>query len=234
MSAAIELLQSAGVFVVGLLARAGLFLAILLAIALPALAIALLIRGVRVRRERQLGLRRVAGLVFRPGVTYTPGHTWLHARNGGGTLELGIDDLAQRILPAVSAVEARAPGTHVERGDPVVKLHGGGRAVSIPAPVAGTVAGVNAAVLRNPALVKRDGYGKGWLVAITPSDRAWEGLPRDSAAETFLRNEADRFNRFLEEQLGFAAADGGELLAPAPWLVGEKGWREMTEKFLGA
>jgi glycine cleavage system H protein len=233
MQAAFELLQSAGVFVGGLLARLGLFLAMLALLALPALAIALLLRAISARRQRALGLRRVAGVLFRPDLLYAPGHTWLHRRRAGtGTLEVGIDDLAQRLLRAVTAVELARPGTPVARGDAVATLHGGGWAITIPAPIAGTVAGVNAAVLRDPSLVKRDGYGRGWLVAIAPADPAVAGLRQGAEAESWLRSEAARWTRFVEDRLGFAAADGGDLVAPAPWLVGEDGWRELTAAFL--
>jgi glycine cleavage system H protein len=253
-----EILQSAGVLVGGLLARLGLFLAALLLLALPALLVALVLRAVSSRRSRALGLRRVAGLLFRPDVYYGPGHTWLRPRGvqaavpmagdggaaGGATkapgppaasiaaLEIGIDDLVQRLLPSVTAVELRRAGTLVARGDPIATLYGGGRSVQIVAPVAGTVAGVNAAVLRDPSLVKRDGYARGWLVAMSPSDWSFADLPRGARAESWLQGESVRWSRFVEHHLGFAAADGGELLAPAPWLIGEEGWRELTSAFL--
>jgi glycine cleavage system H lipoate-binding protein len=229
----IESLQSVGVFVAGLLARFGLFLAMLAVLLVPALVIALAIRMVTARRERALGLRRVAGVLFRPDVSYAPNHTWLHPRKGG-TLELGLDDLAQRLLPSVTAVELPRPGTFFARGQPLATLHGGGRVVRIPAPFSGKIAGLNAAVLRDPALVKRDGYGRGWLVAVEPSDDAWEALPRAEEAETFMRRESARWSRFLEDRLGFAAADGGEVIAPTPWLVGEEGWSALTAEFLAA
>lgn len=233
MLATIEVLQYVGVFVAGLLARVGIFLAMVAILVVPALGIALVVRWVGAHRRRALGLRRVAGLLFRPGVAYSPGHTWLERRRGGA-LEIGLDDLAQRLLPWVSTVVLPRPGTRVARGDPIATLHGGGRAVPIPSPVAGTVAGVNAAVLRDPALVKQDGFGKGWLVVLDPADPAWQAFPRGDAAEAFMRAEAGRLGRFLEERLGFAAADGGELVAPAPWLAGEQGWQELTAAFLRA
>jgi glycine cleavage system H lipoate-binding protein len=236
MQTAIEILQATGVFLAGAVARLGVFLVMLAALVLPALAIALVARAIAARRERALGLRRVAGLLFRPDAFYAPGHVWLRERGGrrlAGALELGIDDLAQRLLPSVTSVEVVHAGAKVEKGETVAVLHGGGRAVRIAAPIAGTVAGVNASVIRDPGLVKRDGYGRGWIVALAPADRSFEGLPHGSGAEGWLGREASRWSRFIEDRLGFAAADGGELVAPAPWLVGEDNWKALTAEFLG-
>jgi glycine cleavage system H lipoate-binding protein len=258
MQPVIEILQMVVVFLGGILARLGVFLAVLALLVLPALAIALVIRAVAARRRDALGIRRVAGFLFRPDVFYAPGHTWLRRRGerrwsppslrrialgdrggagaaeSGGALELGLDDLAQRLLPSVTLVEVPPPGTSVARGDTVATLHGGGRTVRIPSPVAGTIAGVNAAVLRDPGLVKRDGYARGWLLAISPAERSFADLPQGVQAESWLRRESARWSRFLEDQLGFAAADGGELVSPAPWLVGEEGWKALTAAFLDA
>jgi glycine cleavage system H lipoate-binding protein len=233
MHAAIEILQTIGVFLTGLLARVGVFFAMLAVLVLPALVIALVIRAVSARRQRALGLRRVAGLLFRPEAFYAPNHTWLHRRSSGA-LELGIDDLAQRLMPSVTAVELAHAGTTVKRGETLAVLHGGGRAVRIPAPLAGKVIGVNVSVLRDPGLVKREGYGRGWLVAIVPADPSFAALPSGEAAEGWLKRESARWSRFVEERLGFAAADGGELVAPAPWLVGEESWKALTAAFLEA
>lgn len=231
MQGVIEILQAVMVFVGGVLARFGVFLLVLAALVLPALAIALVIRAVSERRRKALGIRSVAGVLFRPDVLYAPGHTWLHRRNGR-TFEVGVDDLAQRLLTSVSLVELPRPGASVARGDTLATLHGGGRSVRIRAPIAGIVSGVNAAVLRDPALVKRDGYDRGWLVRLVPAQRSLAELPRGEQAESWLRQESARWSSFLEKRLGFAAADGGELISPAPWLVGEDGWKALTEAFL--
>ncbi|ACG73103.1 glycine cleavage H-protein [Anaeromyxobacter sp. K] len=232
MQSVLEVLQSIGVFTLGILARFGLFLAMVAVIVVPALIIALVVRGRAERRERALGIRDVDGVPFRPDLFYAPGHLWLHRRPGGRAVELGLDGIAQRLMPAVTAVDLARPGTRVARGETIATLHGGGRALEIPAPVDGTVVGVNVSVVRDPALVKRDGYGRGWLVALAPVDEAYASMPRAGAAESWMRREAQRWNHFVEHQLGFAAADGGTLVAPAPWLVGEEGWAALTQAFL--
>ena len=232
MQTVLEILQSIGVFGAGVLARFGLFLAMMAVFFVPAIAIALAIRGASSRRERALGVRDVGGVPFRPDLAYAAGHVWLHPRPGGRAHELGLDGLAQRLLTGVSAVETARPGTRVSRGDTIATLHGGNRALAIPAPFDGTVLGVNSAVVRDPQLVKRDPFGRGWLVAIAPDDGAEGRLARGPEAEAWTRREAHRWNAFLEQQLGFASADGGALVAPAPWLVGEEGWQALSDAFL--
>jgi glycine cleavage system H lipoate-binding protein len=230
MESIMSIIESVGVFLSGMLARAGFVLAAVLVLAVPILIVAYSLHGARLLRERSLGLRHVAGLVVRPDLWYAPGHTWLARR--GRTLAMGLDDLARRLMPAVTAVEVRPAGTRVRRGEPVATIHAGARSLDIPAPLDGVVMGPNAAVLRDPSLVKRDGYGRGWLVALRPEGEGFTALPSGAAAERFMREESARWNRFVEGRLGFAAADGGELVAPAPWLLGDAGWRALSEAFL--
>lgn len=233
MASIIEIAQGIGVFLAGLAARFGVFLVMVALLVVPAVALALGAHLLERRRRRALGLRPVAGVQFRPGARYAPGHTWLMARSSG-SFAVGIDDIAERLLPAVSAVELARVGSSVDRGGVIATLHGGGRRLDIRSPIAGTVVGVNASAIRDPAVVKRDGYGRGWLVAIAPRDEAWMKLPAGPDAERWMRDEASRFARFVEDRLGIAAADGGELVAPAPWLAGEEGWRALAAEFVGA
>ena len=230
MAIAIETLEKIGVFVVGGLMRLGIFLAVLAAIAVPLVAIAWAINRVQARRRRALGLHEVSGVTVRPGVRYAPGHTWLLKR-GEGAVEVGIDDLALRLLPAVTAVEAVRTGTRVKRGETIVTLWGGGRQLPVRAPFDARIAGVNASAVRDPSLVRSDGYGKGWLVALEPASEQWSAFPSGAAADGWMAAEARRWNLQLEQALGIAAADGGELITPAPWLLGEERWLALAAAF---
>lgn len=224
MTTAIEILEALGSFVAGLAGRFGLFVVAALALAVPAILIALAWTALDRRRQRsELSLlARVA-----------PNHTWLE-RTRRGALRVGVDEIAQRILPSATSVELPARGMVVHRGDPIVVVRAGRRVVRIGSPVDGTIVGVNRRVRRNPALVKEAPYGVGWLFDIRPSDGHWRSLPAGVRADTFLLSEKRRLTRFVEEELGLVAADGGELIAPAPALLGEEGWKKVVSSFLAA
>jgi glycine cleavage system H lipoate-binding protein len=233
MQTAIEILQAFGVFIVGLAARAGLVLGVIAILSLPVMLVALALRAAEELKRRNLGLREVAGVLFRPDLWYAPTHTWL-ARRRGDELVIGLDDLASRLMPSVTGLEVPRPGSFIEKGEALATLYAGGRTLTIPAPVSGHVAGTNRAVLRDPSLVKREGYGRGWLVAVKPSGEEFASLPRGDRAERFMRAEASRWDRFVETELCYAAADGGHLVAPVPALIGEDGWRKLAAAFAGA
>jgi glycine cleavage system H protein len=230
MLLALGTLEKVGVFVVGAFVRVGIFLAVVAAIAVPLAAVAWVINRVREQHRRALGLHVVRGVMVRPGVRYAPNHVWL-ARRPEGAVEVGIDDLALRLLPAVTAVEAVRTGTRVKRGEPIATLWGGGRQFAVRAPFDARIAGMNAAVIRDPSLVRSDGYGKGWLVALEPVAGDWLTLPEGAAADGWMANEAKRWNDLIERKLGIAGADGGELVDPAPWIVGEECWRALVGGF---
>jgi glycine cleavage system H protein len=231
MEAIITILTTTGVFLAGLFVRAGLVIGVIAVLSLPIMLGALVLRGAEELKHRHLGLRDVAGLLFRPDLWYAPNHTWL-ARRKGGTLAVGLDDLGLRLMPSVTGVEVPRAGTRLERGETMVTLFAGARTLAIPAPVSGTITATNRAVLREPGLVKAEGYGRGWLLAIAPADESFAELPHGEAAERFMRSESARWSRFVEERLGFAAADGGHLLSPAPSLIGEAGWRDLAAAFV--
>ncbi len=231
MTSFIEALEALGSFLVGLAGRGALFLVGALALALPALAIALVWRAVEARRARALA--EAGGTRYRRGAYYAPNHTWLAPRSRG-ELEVGLDDLAQRLLPSATAVDLPRPGMQVHRGDPIAVVHAGGRAVRVCAPVDGTVLRVNPKVRRDPGLVKSEPYGRGWLFSVAPADSGYLKLPQDREADGWLRAERVRLAHLVEQELGVAAADGGELLAPAPSLLGEEGWRRVVQSFMHA
>lgn len=231
MTTFMEILEAVGTFIVGLGGRLGLALVLGLVLVIPAAVLGLGLWWVRARREPAVRLE--GGLAWRRGAYHATNHTWLAPRRRG-ELAVGIDDLARRILPSVTAVELPRPGMFVHRGDPIVILRAGSRAVRLGAPVDGMVTRVNAGARRDPALVMREPYGAGWLFGIAPADGAYLKLPRDAEAARWMDEERTRLDRFLEHELGYAAADGGVPVVPGPSALGEGGWKKLVFAFLHA
>lgn len=226
MTSLVAVLEAVGSLVVGLAGRVGLFLVAGVVLLLPALLLALAWRLVTTRA----GGTSAVG----PETRLAPGHTWLAPRGRRGAVAVGVDDVAQRILPSATALELPAIGMEVRRGDPIAVIRAGRRAIRIGAPVDGTIVGVNRRARRDPGLVKEDPYGRGWLFLLAPRDDGWKRLPAGASAEAWVASERRRLTRFVEDELGLAAADGGTLVAPAPALLGEEGWRRIVASFLHA
>lgn len=230
MTAFIDVLTTIGVFVAGLAARLGIVLGIALLILAPvliALGAGKVFRSAKMWME---GYRSAGKLRFRGGLAYGPGHTWVKPE--GNSLKVGLDDLAQRILPWTVAVEMPREGQLVKQGEPVATLSCGERQVRVAAPASGRIAAVNPEVMREPTLAKSENYGSGWLFAIEPADQEWKSLPLGETAREWLRAEGHRLERFYEDQLGMAAADGGELVGAPDALLSDEQWNALTRSFL--
>ena len=226
----IEILQAVGAFMIGLAGRTALFLVGAVILVIPAAIIAVGINAVRARRERSLA--RVGNVTYREGAYFAPNHTWL-APTSAGDVDVGIDEVAKKIIPSSTSVEVAAPGTSVRKGETVAVVYAGRHAVPISAPVDGKVTRVNGAIAGNPALVREESYGRGWLFTLAPADNGYLRFPAGYEAAGWLGEEKARLARFVERELGIAAADGGDLRAPLPSALGEKGWRKVVTSFLG-
>jgi glycine cleavage system H lipoate-binding protein len=233
MTPLIDLLGTLGVFVVGLGLRLMAFVAIIALLSLPILLLLGGVEGLAAFRRRLLGVTRVGRMSWRQGLYYAPGHTWLAPARSRG-LTVGLDDLAQRLLPSPARVTLPRVGAAVRRGEAVSTIRADGQETWIPSPVTGVVTAVNRAIARDPSLVHRDPYVRGWLFRVTPSDAGHEDLPKGEGARRWFVSETARFERAVEHELGFAAADGGELLFPVHALLEKGQWQRLTDSFLHA
>lgn len=230
MDAIIGILQNLGAFVGGIAARLGIVLLAMAAILVPALLVFGLLRGFGWARRRAQGLKLAGSVRFRPGLLYASGHTWVRRERGGA--RVGVDDLAQKILPWAVSVRLPKPGTALQAGAPAAVISAGGQEATIRAPIAGIVTSVNPDVVLDPSLVKSDAYARGWLFAMKPESDRLDGLRGEGEAQAWLAAESDRLDRWLETRLGIAAADGGELMDPVAAHLDPQAWKELTETFL--
>jgi glycine cleavage system H lipoate-binding protein len=231
MQSLLDTLQSVGLFLVFLLGRFLLLLLVLALLTALFLAGLAIVRAIDGLRRRLVGFGRVDGLVWRRGFSYAPGHTWLDRRKADA-VRIGLDDLAQRLLARTIAVKLPKRGEAVRRGEPAVEILCGKHRMSIVSPLTGTVVAVNDRLSRDPSLLNRDPYSRGWLFAVATAGAAQAGAVEGLKAREWLASETHRLAHFFERELGVAAADGGELVAPVPALLSEEQWHAVTQAFL--
>ena len=114
MSTTIDVFQAICGLLVVLVARLGLVAAVAAALVAP-VALALGMRSCwRWSRARMRGLLRIGNVLYRPDVRYAAGHTWIERE--GASARIGIDGLAQEILPWALAVRLPKLGESLVEG----------------------------------------------------------------------------------------------------------------------
>jgi glycine cleavage system H protein len=96
---------------------------------------------------------------------YTAEHEWLLVE--GDTATVGITSYAAEKLGDVVFVELPAEGSDVASGRVVGEIESTKSVGELFAPVDGTVAEANQAVVDAPELVNSDPFGEGWLIKVT-------------------------------------------------------------------
>ena len=95
---------------------------------------------------------------------YTKSDEWVKVE--GDLVTVGITDYAQDKLGDIVYIEEAAQGNEVAKEDKVTTIESVKAASDINAPVSGEIVEVNKNVVKEPAIVNNDPYGKGWLFKI--------------------------------------------------------------------
>jgi glycine cleavage system H protein len=119
---------------------------------------------------------------------YQKTHEWLSPDGS-----VGISDHAQKEITDVVFVEPPKVGRKVKQGEACCVVESVKAAFDIYAPVAGEIVAANAEAAKDPALVNREPYGKGWLFKIkAASPGGGDSLMSAADYEKFLAAEAAR------------------------------------------
>lgn len=230
MESLLSIGQDVLIVVVGLVAR---FLVAVLGFALllvPIVLATMAWQRLQLARDHAAGLDQVGRLKWLRDAFYAPWHTWL-APSDRGMARLGVDALAERLFAGISGVTIAAPGSELRAGEPFARVIAGQRAALLRVPVDSRVVSINEALARDPQLLHRDPYRRGWLAVVAPL-AGYEGLRTGEPARQWLDAEEHRLERSIEHTLGYAAADGGDLVGPAHRLLSDAQWEHLVEEFL--
>ena len=102
-------------------------------------------------------------------VSLATNHTWLRT-NHDGAVTIGLDEFLSRLVGAVERVSIPSAGDIVAPAVGDIALGVQGHSLRLATPMTGNVIESNLDILRDPSLILRDPYGKGWLVRVKSGD----------------------------------------------------------------
>jgi glycine cleavage system H protein len=165
------------------------------------------------------------------GVWLHPGHTWARLEDDG-TVAIGLDDLAHRLVAAELA-SAPPVGASVVQGEAAISLLAGGRSVSALSPVDGTVTAVNPAALDAHAAAC-DPYGAGWLFKVQPTRLPvnLRQLHGGAGAKRLLEDASELLAVRADPGMAAVLQDGGTPVHGIAEAVAGDRWDELASELL--
>ncbi|MCP4021867.1 MAG: glycine cleavage system protein H [Desulfobacteraceae bacterium] len=162
-----------------------------------------------------------------------PGHIWVKIEDKN-TVRIGIDDFASRLLGVFETVETPLMGKEIFHGKPAIEVQRNGHKASFTAPVGGVITQVNTQLKKNPGLVNEDPYADGWILSLyCPNIKNdLKRLKFMNSAKKFMSREVDHLYKFLEEETGLAAADGGQLGNDLYGNIPGVSWQRILDEFI--
>jgi len=160
------------------------------------------------------------------------GHGWL-VRERKNVVRIGADEFAAALAGKVEKLELPKPGQWVRQGQKILSFYRNGEKTEMVSPTEGEVMEINAEVLADPTLIRKDPYGKGWVatVHVPDEENTTRNLVPKGLVREWMREAIERLYAKQPALAGAAAADGGrpaeDLLAAIP----DANWKEVTAEF---
>lgn len=165
------------------------------------------------------------------GVWLHPGHTWARAADDG-TVTIGLDDFAQKLVGPVAQVALPKPGAPVAQGVPAIALAAGEKAVPMLSPIDGVVSEVNKGLAEDPTLLS-DPYVQGWLFKVRPArlQANTRQLMEGEAARQWLDVQAASLAARVSPELGHVLQDGGAPVSGIAQELEPEKWDALARKY---
>jgi glycine cleavage system H lipoate-binding protein len=174
----------------------------------------------------------VQGILIPAELYFHPGHTWA-APEAGGLVRVGIDAFAARLLAKTEKLTLPLPARWVRQGDRAVSVSQDGHTAQFVSPVEGEVVQVNRELLANPAAIKGDPYGRGWLMVVKAPElhTCLRNLLSGSLARMWMEDSLDRLRQLFAPTALATAQDGGPMLDGLSAQADAETWKKLNAEF---
>jgi CheY-like chemotaxis protein/glycine cleavage system H lipoate-binding protein len=155
------------------------------------------------------------------GVFIATGHTWA-AMFEDGTVRIGLDDLARKLLGTVDGIEFPNLGMTIAAGQPLFTVTQGTRRVPFLSPVSGKVLENNSGLGKHLDALETTSYGENWICVIDADklDAEIKDLKIGNGAVAFYQEELDRFKE-MTRSMSRRTPDGSTAPAGEEMYTGE-------------
>lgn len=174
----------------------------------------------------------IGGFATPSNVRYHPGHTWVQ-RERKNVHRVGADAFAAAFAGLVDRIELPKPGQWVRQGQKVVSFFRNGEKIELVSPVEGEVVEINSELLTNPAMLREEPYGKGWLMNVfsPDEDSPNRNLLPANLVPVWMREAADRLFALQPQLAGATAADGGVAVTDPAAALDTETWKKAAQEF---
>lgn len=163
---------------------------------------------------------------------YHPGHAWL-LRERKNVMRIGINEFAAALAGRIDKIELPKPGQWLRQGQKGWSMLRAGQKAEMLSPVEGEVVEINPEVLQNPALLREDPYGKGWLMTVFAPDEeaSLRNLLPTELVKSWMQQTVDKLYTMQPSLAGATAADGGRPADDLSAAIPDVSWAELTRRF---
>jgi glycine cleavage system H lipoate-binding protein len=174
----------------------------------------------------------VDGFAVPEELRYHHGHSWLY-RERKNLARIGVDEFAAVLAGGIEKIELPKPGQWIRQGQRAWTLTRSGDTAEMASPVEGEVIEINEEVLRDPALLRKDPYGKGWLMTVHVPDEesTTRNLLPKSMVAPWMRQCVERLYCLQPELAGVVAADGGRPVEDIFEHLPHTNWKQLAQEF---
>jgi glycine cleavage system H protein len=154
------------------------------------------------------------GVAYCNNLLYHRGHTWVQPQQDG-TLTIGLDEFARRVIGKPDSVELPSAGTKLQNEAIAWRMKKNGHLIQVRAPIDGTV-------------VATGGICEGWYLRLQPHAPAnLRHLLHGPEVAGWLASEVDRLQIQLGAPENPCLADGGTLMPELMDAVPNADWESV-------
>ncbi len=167
------------------------------------------------------------------GVFIAKNHCWISMEQDG-TVKLGMDDFAKKLIGRISGVELPNLGMSIRHGQPLFSVSQGTRTVSFNSPISGKIMKVNSALIRDLERLDITPYDKNWFCILDAEnfDAEMVNLNIGKSAIAFYQDDISHFIEKIKKILGQKENGKNDRLYLGEMEhVDEKAWETLVNEF---